>query len=152
MVRKLRVSNLHLNKEVSMSDWVYDTKELQTKFGVFDAIRKMDACTLKSFLEYRKDFLQEELDELSVAIHTKNGDDVVDAMIDLCVVAIDTLNALGVDSNKAWDEVYRANISKSVGVNTSRPNPLGLPDLVKPVDFKKPNHTTNTGLLATCLV
>ena len=75
-------------------------------------------------------------------------DDVVDALIDLCVVAIGTLNAFDVDSEKAWAAVYDANIIKNVGIKESRPNPLGLPDLIKPEGWKAPSHADNVGLLS----
>ena len=51
----------------------------------------------------------------------------------------------GVDANKAWDQVYHANISKEVGIKEGRPNPLGLPDLVKPEGWEGPSHEGNHG-------
>ena len=90
---------------------------------------KMDSEKLKKFLEFRTNFLQEELDELKKA---DNADDVVDALIDLCVVAIGTLDSFDVDPYRAWDEVLKANMNKEVGIKEGRPNPLGLPDLMKP--------------------
>ena len=72
---------------------------------------------------------------------------MVDALIDLCVVAIGTLDAYGVDANMAWDEVLDANLNKEVGVKESRPNPLGLPDLIKPMGWVGPDHTGNHGAL-----
>ena len=65
--------------------------------------------------------------------------------MDLCVVAIGTLDLFEVDAHKAWDEVLKANMSKKVGVKESRPNPLGLPDLIKPEGWVGPDHTGNTG-------
>ena len=76
-----------------------------------------------------------------------NADDVVDALIDLCVVAIGTLDGFGVDSHKAWDAVLIANMNKEVGVKESRPNPLGLPDLIKPAGWVAPSHADNEGKL-----
>jgi len=76
-----------------------------------------------------------------------NPEEVVDALIDLCVVAIGTLDAYGVDSNKAWDEVLKANMSKEPGIKPERPNPLGLPDLMKPEGWVAPSHVGNYGRL-----
>jgi len=53
--------------------------------------------------------------------------------------------AIGVDANAAWDQVYKANMSKEVGIKEGRPNPLGLPDLVKPEGWKGPSHEGNHG-------
>ena len=72
---------------------------------------------------------------------------LVDGLIDLIVVAIGTLDILGVDTDKAWDEVHGANMSKEPGIKESRPNPLGLPDMIKKPDWKGPNHEGNTGRL-----
>lgn len=125
-------------------DWVQDIHEMHTKYGVREVVSKFDANKLDTYLTFRANFLQEELDELKTA---KNADDAVDALIDLCVVAIGTLDAFGVDAYKAWDRVHKANMNKEVGIKESRPNPLGLPDLIKPEGWTAPTHVDNTGLL-----
>lgn len=126
------------------NDWVYDIFKMHTHYKVHPVIAGMDKDTLKKFLEFRIKFLQEELDELKNA---ECAEDVVDALIDLCVVAIGTLDGFQVDSNQAWDEVLRANMNKKTGVKDTRPNPLGLPDLIKPDGWKAPDHSGNHGLL-----
>ena len=73
--------------------------------------------------------------------------EIVDAMIDLCVVAIGTLDAFKVDAHKAWTRVLDANMQKEPGIKASRPNPLGLPDLIKPEGWTAPSHLDNIGLL-----
>jgi predicted HAD superfamily Cof-like phosphohydrolase len=125
-------------------DWAFDIAMMHEKYGVHPVVEKMDADTLKKFLEFRVRFLEEELTELKTAT---NADDVVDALIDLCVVAIGTLDGFGVDSHKAWDAVLIANMNKEVGVKESRPNPLGLPDLIKPAGWVAPSHADNEGKL-----
>lgn len=125
--------------------WVQDIAEMHRKFGVNEAVRKMDADKLKAFLEFRIRFLQEELDEMK---NTDDLEEVTDALIDLCVVAIGTMDALDIDAHRAWDEVHRANMSKEVGIKASRPNPLGLPDLIKPEGWVAPSHANNVGLLS----
>lgn len=132
------------------NNWVKDIAEMHTKYGTNKAIRSMDRAQLTSFLKFRVNFLQEELDELNEA--SKPGipidqPEVVDALIDLCVVAIGTLDAFDVDAYKAWDVVHEANMNKEVGIKESRPNPLGLPDLIKPEGWTAPDHKGNTGLL-----
>lgn len=124
--------------------WVKDINDMHTKFGVNEVVRNLDAEKLKKFLEFRVNFLQEELDEMKTA---ETADDVVDALIDLCVVAIGTLNAFEIDSEEAWNRVHHCNMMKEVGIKESRPNPLGLPDLVKPAGWYPPTHVDNVGLL-----
>lgn len=130
---------------INKSAWVENIEQMHTKFGVNPVIRTLDKDKLAAFLQFRIDFLQEELDEMSSA---KNADDVVDALIDLCVVAIGTLDAFEVNSDLAWDRVHEKNMEKNVGIKASRPNPLGLPDLIKPEGWTAPTHVDNVGLLA----
>lgn len=128
-------------------NWVSDINEMHHKYGVRDVVNKFDANKLAEYLQFRVNFLQEELDELK---HSSNDDpsEIVDALIDLCVVAIGTLDAFDVNAYTAWDRVYKANMNKEVGVKASRPNPLGLPDLIKPEGWTAPTHEDNIGLLA----
>ena len=128
-------------------DWVKDIHDMHTKFGVREAVEKMDKDQLLEFLAFRLRFLEEELNETRRAsgVQQRDNEEIVDGLIDLCVVAIGTLDAFDVDSYKAWDEVLKANMSKEVGVKESRPNPLGFPDLIKPEGWVGPDHTGNTG-------
>lgn len=128
-----------------MTNWVKNIEELHTKMGVNAVIRNMDAEKLKAFLDFRIKFLEEELTELKEAT---NADDVVDALVDLCVVAIGTLDAYDVDAHEAWERVHKANIVKQPGIKPERPNPLGLPDMIKPDGWQAPTHADNVGLLA----
>ena len=125
-------------------DCVQDIHEMHSKYGVREVVSKFDANKLDTYLTFRANFLQEELNELKTA---NNADDAVDALIDLCVVAIGTLDAFGVDAYTAWDRVHKANMNKEVGIKESRPNPLGLPDLIKPQGWTAPTHVDNVGLL-----
>ena len=138
------------------SKWVSDIADMHTKFGVNKVLRQLDRDKLEAFLKFRIDFLQEELDEMRKAVVDRQAgkidastaaDDTVDALIDLCVVAIGTLNAFDVNADEAWNRVHRANMTKEVGIKESRPNPLGLPDLIKPEGWKAPTHTDNVGML-----
>ena len=125
-------------------NWVQDNMNMHHKFGVQEAVAKLDKEKLSKFLEFRVNFLQEELDELK---NSETADEVVDALIDLCVVAIGTLNAFEVDAYEAWDRVHHCTMMKEVGIKESRPNPLGLPDLVKPEGWYPPTHVDNVGFL-----
>ena len=130
-------------------DWVKDINEMQYKYGVHKWIHdnRDNKENLRRYLEFRIDFLREELDETEAALVSMDSEEIVDGLIDLCVVAIGTLDAFGVDPYKAWDEILRANLSKEVGVKPERPNPMGLPDLIKPEDWEGPDHSDNHGKL-----
>jgi predicted HAD superfamily Cof-like phosphohydrolase len=116
-------------------------------YGVNEKVQDFDAEKLKQFLRFRMSFLEEELTETKNAVRDNDAEEIVDGLIDLCVVAIGTLDSMGIDSYEAWNKVLRANLSKEVGIKPERPNPLGLPDLIKPAGWKAPSHTNNHGLL-----
>lgn len=134
-----------MTDKIKAYDWPDDMHKMHDKYGVHEVVENFDSEKLTKFLEFRANFLQEELDELKTAT---NPDDVVDALIDLCVVAIGTLDLFKVDSHESWNRVWLSNLAKEVGVKASRPNKLGLPDLIKPEGWKAPTHADNVGLLA----
>ena len=125
-------------------------KVMHQKYGVNKWMQAelqsdVDWRKINKFMQFRLGMMQEELDETKNAFNNKDAEEMVDGIIDLCVFAIGTLEVFGVDAEKAWDEVYKANMSKEVGVKEGRPNPLGLPDLIKPDGWKGPNHEGNHG-------
>lgn len=123
-------------------DWVADVEAMSARFGVRSAVSRFSPERLSAFLQFRMNFLAEELRE---GVNARTADDLVDSMIDLCVVAIGTLEAAGVDAREAWRRVMRANMTKEPGVKPERPNPLGLPDLIKPPGWEAPTHVDNVG-------
>jgi len=130
------------------TNWFKDMQEMHKKYGVdkwMNEEKKSDWSRLNKYMDFRIKMMQEELDETRAAFENENKEEVVDGIIDLCVFAIGTLEVFGVDANKAWDQVYHANISKEVGIKKGRPNPLGLPDLVKPEGWEGPSHEGNHG-------
>lgn len=131
-----------------MVDWVNDINEMHEHYKVHSVVKNMDKEMLAKFLDFRFNFLQEEIDEGKSAITANDPEEIVDALIDLCVVAIGTLDLLSVDCHKAWQEVLKANMNKEVGIKEGRPNPLGMPDLIKPPGWQAPAHTGNHGLIS----
>ena len=132
------------------SKFVTDISTMHSKFGVNPIIRTLDADKLNKFIEFRLNFLQEELDEAKDALNLSDAEwaaksnesrsaAIVDAMIDLMVVAVGTLDAFDVDIDQAWDKVHSKNMQKEVGIKKERPNPLGLPDLIKPAGWTPPS-------------
>jgi len=129
--------------------WPNDINDMHVKFGVHEWLEQNlnNKEKLQKFLEFRMNFIQEEFDETKKAIANGDCDEIVDGLIDLCVVAIGTLDAFGIDPQLAWDRVHKANMSKERGIKPERPNPLGLPDLMKPEGWTAPEHNDNTGHL-----
>ena len=130
-----------------MSDWANDIMMMHHKFGVRDwfEANKGNKDLMEKYLRFRLSMVKEELDETIAAMNEKDPEEIVDGLIDLCVFAIGTLDVFGVDANEAWDKVYEANMAKSPGVKEGRPNPFGLPDLIKPEGWTAPTHEGNHG-------
>lgn len=127
------------------NDWATDLYQMHEHYGFHEIVDDMPPEKLNKLLDFRIKFLHEELEEIKTAV---NPEDVVDGLIDLCVVAIGTLDLFDVDAHLAWERVREANMNKEVGVKESRPNPLGFPDLIKPEGWKAPEHADNMGMLA----
>ena len=137
-----------------MGDWVNDMYQMHEKYGVHEWMEnnKDNTDLMAQFLEFRLNFLQEELNETrAAALVDKDPEEIVDGLIDLCVIAIGTLDAFNVAAHDAWQEVLKANMSKEVGVKETRPNPLGLPDLIKPEGWQGPSHRGNHGYLGNAV-
>ena len=130
-----------------MNDWANDIYMMHNKFGVkewFEA-NKDNKDLMDKYLRFRLSMCKEELDETMAAIDNKDPEEIVDGLIDLCVFAIGTLDVFNIDAHKAWDAVYEANMAKSPGIKPGRPNPFGLPDLLKPDGWTAPSHEDNHG-------
>jgi len=130
------------------TNWFKDMQDMHKKYGVdtwMDAEKNSDWSRLQMFMDFRIKMMQEELDETKTAFKNGDAEEIVDGIIDMCVFAIGTLEVFGVDANKAWDQVLKANMSKEVGIKEGRPNPLGLPDLIKPEGWEGPTHKGNHG-------
>jgi predicted HAD superfamily Cof-like phosphohydrolase len=129
------------------NDWASDINAMHEKFGVkewFEA-NKDNKDLMDKYLKFRLAMCKEELDETMDAIDARDPEEIVDGLIDMCVFAIGTLDVFGIDANRAWDAVYGANMAKNVGIKEGRPNPFGLPDLMKPEGWEAPSHEGNHG-------
>ena len=131
-----------------MSNNIFDDMAaMHQHYGVDKWVANATPEQLHQFLIFRVNFLKEEFDETFAAVGNKDPEEIVDGLIDLIVIAAGTLDSFGVDGQAAWEEVLRANMSKEIGVKETRPNPLGLPDLVKPDGWLGPCHRSNHGIL-----
>ena len=127
-------------------NWVEDIVDMHRKFGFHEAVKKMDKKQLREFLKLRMNMIEEEVKETREAFQAKNSEEMVDGIIDTIVFCIGTLDLFDVDADRAWQEVMQANFAKNRGVKEGRPNPLGLPDLIKRDDWAAPEHYGNWGL------
>ena len=130
---------------IMSTNMVSDIQKMYDKYG-FNTYNFSEE-KLNSFLDFRVNFIEEELSELKSAIEQRDKSEVVDAIIDIIVVAIGTLHLFDVDIHKAWDEVLKTNLMKKVGEKDTRKNNFGFPDLIKPEGWISPTHSDNTGRL-----
>ena len=63
-------------------------------------------------IKLRQDLIEEELDELKVAIKEKNLVEVADALTDILYVTYGAGHAFGVNLDKCFEEVQNSNMSK----------------------------------------
>ena len=126
---------------------INDIKKLNMHYKVHEFMKRATLSQKFQYLQFRANFIEEELTELYEAISVYNKEDIVDALIDIIVVSLGTLESFEVNIQEAWNEVLRANLDKEIGVNPTRENNGDLPDAIKPEGWIGPNHKNNTGKL-----
>lgn len=111
-----------------------DILDFHAKFGLEgpSAPTELDEDTF----DFRYKFLQEELDELSLAWDTSDVEKQFDALIDLVYVALGTACMMGLNFNEGWRRVHEANMTK-VRAQSSADSKRGSSlDVVKPEGWK----------------
>lgn len=104
------------------------------KFGI---IPNSNILTYEEALA-RAEFIQEELDELHIAIADRAPLDEIDALVDIAYVAMGTAALMGIKWEDHWQAVHNANMQKVAGFNPTRPD---MPrDLRKPNGWNAPDH------------
>ena len=91
-------------------------------------------------MEYRINFVQEELNELWQSYNTNDLEGTLDALVDLMYVVLGTAWLMNLPILDAWDRVHHANMQKARAENAEDPrskrrNHL---DIVKPMDWRPP--------------
>jgi len=133
-----------MNKD-SKTQIAKDLHEMHDKYGIHTVVDAMDKETLLKFADFRAACIEEELEEFISAIADGNAEEMVDALIDVIVFAVGTLDLFKVNFDAAWKTVHDANMNKKVGIKPGRSNPMGLPDLLKPEGWQSPDHSENHG-------
>ena len=145
-------NDMTIKERNRMSEWVEDIWNMHNKFGVHEwfakQVKENNTEVISQYLNFRLTMIYEELGEtLSAALVQNDPEEVVDGLIDLCVFAIGTLDVFGIDIDEAWTRVHRANMMKEAGEKPERPNPFGLPDMIKLDGWEAPHHDDNIGAL-----
>ena len=127
--------------------WIEDIQDMHHKNKVHEWIETATPSQKTELMKLRMRMLTEEFAETMDAYLLCDEEEMIDGLIDLCVIAIGTLDIAEVDIQDAWRKIYRANMKKKPGIKPGRTNPHNLPDLVKPFDWEAPDHSANHGRL-----
>ena len=87
-----------------------DVKKFMETFG--QMVRTKPQFPDEKTIELRYDLIKEELKELEQAMKTKNLKEIADALTDILYVTYGAGYAYGIDLDKCFKEVQRANMSK----------------------------------------
>ena len=87
-----------------------DVKTFMETFG--QMVRTKPQFPNEKTMQLRCDLIKEELNELEHAMKTKNLKEVADALTDILYVTYGAGYAYGIDLDKCFREVQRANMSK----------------------------------------
>jgi len=87
-----------------------DVKTFMKTFG--QIIRTKPQFPDEETMQLRYDLIKEELNELEQAMKTKNLKEIADALTDILYVTYGAGYAYGIDLDKCFKEVQRANMSK----------------------------------------
>jgi predicted HAD superfamily Cof-like phosphohydrolase len=87
-----------------------DVKTFMETFG--QMVRTKPQFPDEETMQLRYDLIKEELDELEQAMKTKNLKEIADALTDILYVTYGAGYAYGINLDKCFKEVQRANMSK----------------------------------------
>ena len=87
-----------------------DVKIFMKTFG--QMVRTKPQFPDEKTMQLRHDLIKEELNELEQAMKTKNLKEIADALTDILYVTYGAGYAYGLDLDKCFKEVQRANMSK----------------------------------------
>lgn len=91
-------------------------------------------------VQFRINFMQEELDEFKEAYETKDYAKLADALVDLVYVAMGTAHLFGFPWGRIWNSVQKANMAKRRALKDGSDSARGSQwDIVKPEGWTPPN-------------
>lgn len=82
--------------------------------------------------------IEEEVNELFVAIRDENNVEKLDALIDILVVTAGAIHSMGADGEGAWNEVMRTNFAK-IDPDTGKVRKRSDGKVLKPEGWQPPN-------------
>ena len=92
-------------------------------------------------MQFRIDFMQEELNEIDEAYSDEDLHKVADGLVDLVYVALGTAAMMGLPWQSLWNEVQRANMTKIRTPNAEASKRKNVLDVIKPEGWIGPDFT-----------
>lgn len=136
------------DKEAALTKASYaeraDVRQFQEKFGVPMA-DKPSLLDQKTF-DFRRKFMQEELNEFSDSHVEGDLIGAADALVDLVYVVHGTALMMGLPWEDLWNEVQRANMTKERAATAAQSKRGSALDVIKPPGWKGPDHAQFLGL------
>jgi predicted HAD superfamily Cof-like phosphohydrolase len=105
----MEVGQLNKRRNKFMSNFE-DVKTFMETFG--QIVRAKPQIPDDKTIQLRFNLIQEELNELELAMKTKNLKEIADALTDILYVTYGAGYAYGINLDKCFKEVQRANMSK----------------------------------------
>jgi len=100
---------------------------------------------MDKLIDFRVDFMQEELNEFMDAYDAKDDAKMFDALLDLAYVVKGTAHLLGYPWQAGWDRVQEANMKKERATSADMSKRRSELDVIKPEGWTPPDIE---GLLA----
>lgn len=110
-----------------------------------DKFHMRDAELTEETVDYRMALFEEEAQETIGAWRTSNPEELVDGHIDVIVIALGNLAIFGVNFDRAFDQVMKANMAKEIGKRKETDPEEG--SIYKPEGWVGPDHSDNHGAL-----
>lgn len=97
------------------------------------------------YMLFRETLSSEEQHEGLQALLSKDVEEYIDSRVDKIVIALGDLYYAGVDIQKAWDTVFKSNMSKTRGTKPGREGSDGKDVYKDPKKFIPVSHEDNHG-------
>ena len=119
-----------------------DVGRFHERFGLRSGNKEQPAEQLATpgLLQFRADFLQEEVDEFVEGLNEGDHAKMFDALLDLVYVALGTAHLQGYPWQEGWDLVQQANMAKVRAAKDGSDSKRGSSfDVVKPEGWTAPD-------------
>ena len=115
-----------------------DLQDFHAKFGMYH--NRRPGLLESDFMQFRLDFLKEELHETVLAAGRGDLAEVADGLVDLVYVAIGTAELMGLPWADLWAAVQRANMAKIRAIPGKKEGKRNSQfDIIKPDGWTPPN-------------